>query len=221
MGEHVAGAAAEPHYRPFESTGQIPSPSPEPQWTTSHCIELLWYAVYTCANHEKRVAIQFDGRGIEHFLPQYEATSRWKDRRVLLKRPLFPGYLFVHLALSDRLQVQHVPGVVGLVGFSGAPSVVPEEEVQRVRELLGQGSRVEPHPFLRVGRRVRVKRGPLMGLEGILVRRKSGLRFVISVELIQRSMAVEMDEGDLEPLSAQGRRAFEPPKGPTELCSGP
>src|SRR5215470_9585975 len=94
-----------------------------------------WYAVYTNANHEKRVAEQFANRCIDHFLPQYEKVSRWKDRRVLLQRPLFPGYLFVHLALHNRLRVQQVPGVVGLVGFSGVPTAVPEEEVRRVREL--------------------------------------------------------------------------------------
>jgi len=160
-----------------------------------------WYAVYTCANHEKRVAAQFADRAIEHYLPQYHTVSRWKDRSVMLQRPLFPGYLFVRLALRSRLQVQQVPGVVGLLGSSGAPSVVPEEEMTRVRELLGQGRRVEPHPFLTVGRRVRVKSGPLAGIEGILVRRKSGLRFVVSVQLIQRSMAVEIDKADLEPMS--------------------
>jgi transcription antitermination factor NusG len=170
-------------------------------------VQPQWFAVYTCANHEKRVAEQFTNRGIAHFLPQYDTMSRWKDRRVLLQRPLFPGYLFVQLALRNRLQVQQVPGVVGLVGFNGAPTAIEEIEIARVRDLLGSGLRAEPHPFLTVGRRVRVKRGPLTGLEGILLRRKSRLRFVISVELIQRSMAVEMDEGDLEPLSTRAANA--------------
>lgn len=185
---------------PVES---IPPQSISPQWAEPH-----WYAVYTCANHEKRVAAQFAEREVEHYLPQYSTVSRWKDRRVMLQRPLFPGYLFVHLELRNKLEVQRVPGVVGLVGFRGSPSAVPEEEVQRVRELLGRGMRVEPHPFLTVGRRVRVKRGPLTGIEGILLRRKSGLRFVLSVELIQRSMAVEMDEADLEPGSTRVARGL-------------
>lgn len=157
-----------------------------------------WYALYTCANHEQRVAEQLTIRDIEHFLPQYESTSRWKDRKVLLHRPLFPGYLFVHLALRNRLRVQQVPGVVHLVGFNGTPTAVPEEELLQIREILNWGMRAEPHPLLTVGRRVRVKAGPLTGLQGILVRRKSKLRFVISVELIMRSMSVEMDERDLE-----------------------
>jgi len=206
MSDYPTVLVTEPLQRGFQPLAvSVPSPaiqsqSAAPQWTQPH-----WYAVYTCANHEKRVAAQFADRAIEHYLPQYSTVSRWKDRTVLLQRPLFPGYLFVHLELRNKLEVQRVPGVVGLVGFSGAPSVVPEEEVDRVRELLGQGVRVEPHPFLAVGRRVRVKRGPLSGLEGILVRRKSGLRFVLSVELIQRSMAVEMDEADLEPLAIHGK----------------
>ncbi|HXY13602.1 MAG TPA: UpxY family transcription antiterminator [Terriglobales bacterium] len=159
-----------------------------------------WYAVYTCANHERRIAEQFAARRIEHFLPQYESIRKWKDRKVRLQFPLFPGYLFVHLALRNRLQVQQVPGVVHLVGFNGTPTAIADEELLRIRDVMNRGMRAEPHPFLTVGRRVRVAAGPLVGLQGILVRRKSKLRFVISVELIMRSMAVEMDEGDLEPL---------------------
>src|SRR5690242_20771703 len=96
-----------------------------------------WYAVYTCANHEKRVADQFAGRGVEHFLPQYESARLWKDRKVLLQLPLFPGYLFVHLAAQEQLKVLQVPGVVRLVGFNAKPSAVPEEDVVRIREFLG------------------------------------------------------------------------------------
>jgi len=166
----------------------------------AHAVNPQWYAVYTCANHEHRVAEQFAIRDIEHFLPQYETMSRWKDRRVLLHRPLFPGYVFVHLALGNRLQVQQVPGVVHLVGFNGTPTAVPEDELLGIREVMNRGMRAKPHPFLTVGRRVRVKAGPLTGVQGILVRRKSKLRFVITVDLIMRSIAVEMDEGDLEAI---------------------
>lgn len=158
-----------------------------------------WYAIYTCANHERRVASQLERRGIEHFLPQYESMRRWKDRKVRLQRPLFPSYLFVRLPLSNRLRVQELPGVVRFVGFDGSPAVVSDDEVLRIREVLSGGSRAEPHPFLRVGRRVRVKTGPLVGLQGILVRRKNTLRLVVSVELIARSMSVEIDEVDVEP----------------------
>ena len=170
-------------------------------------LEEHWYAAYTRANHEKRVAEQLDLRAVKHFLPLYKTVRRWKDRRVCLEMPLFPGYVFVRLALVNRLSVLQVSGVVHLVGFDGSPAAVPEEDVLRVQELLSRGMRAEPHPFLRVGRRVRVMAGPLAGLEGILVRRKNRVRFVVSVELILRSIAVEVDEGDLEPISGEQRGA--------------
>lgn len=162
--------------------------------------EARWYAVYTCANHEKRVSDQFTGRNVEHFLPQYECVRRWKDRKVRLQLPLFPGYLFVRMTAPDRLRVLHVPGVVRLVGFNGSPTPMPQEDIQKIREFLGQGWRAEPHPYLQAGRRTRVARGPLAGMEGIVVRRKTRSRLVLSFDLIQRSMAIEMDEGDLVPL---------------------
>jgi transcription antitermination factor NusG len=159
--------------------------------------QVRWYAVYTCANHERRVADQFAGRGVEHFLPQYESVRRWKDRKVRLTLPLFPGYLFVHLAAPERLRVLQVPGVVRLVGFNGRPTPMLEEDLERIREFLGQGWRAEPHLYLQTGRRARVVRGPLTGMEGIVQRRKNRSRLVISFDVIQRSMAVEMDEADL------------------------
>jgi len=164
-------------------------------------LEPKWYAVYTCANHERRVAKQFAARGIDHFLPKYESIRKWKDRKVRLQLPLFPGYLFVHVALRNRLGVQQVPGVVHLVGFHGTPMAISEEDLARVREFLNRGFRAEPHPFVKVGRRVRASSGPLAGMEGIVVRRKNGNRFVISFELIQRAMAVDMDAVDLVHLT--------------------
>ncbi len=161
-----------------------------------------WYAVYTCANHEKRVADQFVSRSVDHFLPRYESVRRWKDRKVRLTLPLFPGYLFVHLAAQERLRVLQVPGVVRLVGFNGSPTPMPEEDLHRIREFLGQGWRAEPHPYLQVGRRARVVRGPLAGIEGIILRRKNRNRLVISFDLIQRSMAIEIDEADLAALKS-------------------
>jgi transcription antitermination factor NusG len=96
----------------------------------------LWYAAYTTANHEKRVAEQLAVRSVEHFLPQYASVRRWKDRRVRLELPLFPGYVFVRLALRDRLQVLKIPGVAKLVGFNGTPTALPEEEIATLRTSL-------------------------------------------------------------------------------------
>lgn len=160
-----------------------------------------WYAAYTSANHEKRVALQLGKRSVEHFLPLYESVRCWKDRRVKLEMPLFPGYVFVRMALRDRLRVLQVPGVAKLVGFDGTPAALPEEEMQALRASLESGMRVQPHPFLRVGRRVRVKSGTMTGLQGILKRKKGQSRLVVSVELIQRAMTLEIDEADLEPMA--------------------
>src|SRR5215472_4126998 len=149
-------------------------------------LEPHWYAAYTCANHERRVAAELGARAVEHFLPMYSSVRRWKDRRVHLDLPLFPGYVFVRLALRDRLRVLQIPSVVRLVGFNGLPAALPDTEMETLRSGLSERLRAEPHPFLTVGRRVRIRRGPFAGLEGILKRKKSNLRVVISLELIQR-----------------------------------
>jgi transcription antitermination factor NusG len=157
-----------------------------------------WYAAYTYANHEKRVAAEVGVRGVDCFLPLYSSVRRWRDRRVVLDLPLFPGYLFVRLALRDRLRVLEIPSVVHLVGFRGQPAALPDEEIETMRTSFTGGLGAEPHPFLTVGCRVRIKRGPFEGLEGILKRRKKNLRVVLSLELIQRSVALDVDAADLE-----------------------
>jgi len=160
-----------------------------------------WYATYTSAQHERRVANHLAGRCVEHFLPTYPSVRRWKDRKKVLDLPLFPGYIFVRIDLKDRLRVLEIPGVVRLVGFNGLPTALPDEEVNRLGSALEHaGALIRPHPYLVAGRRVRIKSGPLAGIEGILLRRKGNFRFVISIEMIQRSVAVEMAEVDLEPL---------------------
>ena len=187
---------------PVEESVRVTS---EAQWTgaalpaeyPAEYLEPRWYAAYTSANHEKRVADQLRVREVQHFLPTYSSVRRWKDRRVTLDLPLFPGYVFVRMALRERLRVLQVPGVARLVGFNGTPTALPEEEIEALRAGFAHGVPAEPHPFLTAGRRVRVTAGPLAGMRGILVRRKKQMRFVVSVELIQRSVAVEIDEGDL------------------------
>jgi transcription antitermination factor NusG len=172
---------------------------PESAVLPAEYLEPRWYAAYSYANHEKRVAEQLAQRSVEHFLPLYESVRRWKDRRVRLELPLFPGYVFVHLALRDRLRVLQIPSVVRLVGFGGLPAALPDEQVEILRAGLAGQLRAEPHPLLTVGRRVRIVRGPLAGLAGILQRKKSNFRFVLSVELIQRAIAVDVDAADVQP----------------------
>jgi transcription antitermination factor NusG len=176
------------------TTKQVGYPDISPSF-----FEPLWYAVYTNANHEKRVAQQLGQRSIEHFLPLYDSVRRWKDRRVRLQMPLFPGYIFVRFALRDRVQVLQTPSVAQLVSFSGRPAPLPEEDIQAIQSCLKHGRKVEPHPYLQAGRRARVRSGPLRGMEGIILRRKNRTRFVLSFDLIMRSVAVEIDETELVP----------------------
>jgi transcription antitermination factor NusG len=163
----------------------------------------LWYAAYTRANHEKRVAQQLSARSVEHFLPLYQSVRHWKDRRVQLQLPLFPGYVFVRLALRDRLQVLEIPSVARLVGFNGTPTPLPDGEIEALKASLERGVRAMPHPYLKVGRRVRVIAGPLEGLEGIVIRKKNRLRFILSLNLIRSSAAVEIEAADLESIPAR------------------
>jgi transcription antitermination factor NusG len=164
--------------------------------------EPQWFAAYTCANHEKRVAMELSVRGVEHFLPLYSSVRRWKDRRVQLELPLFPGYVFVRLPLCERLRVLQIPSVVRLVGFGGLPVPLPNEEMELMRSGLSQSAGVLPYPFLTVGHRVRITEGPFAGLEGVLKRKKSSLRVVISLELIQRSIMVDVDSENVRPIPA-------------------
>lgn len=170
-----------------------------PELPLNYC-EPLWYAAYTCANHEKRVAEHLTRRSVEHFLPLYDTIRKWKTRQVHLQLPLFHGYIFVRLALRDRLNVLQSPGVVKLVGFNGIPTPLPQEEIETLRSGLLNGVRASPHPFLIVGRRVKIRCGPLEGLEGILVRKKTRTRFVISLNLVMRSVAVDIEGGAVEPV---------------------
>jgi transcription antitermination factor NusG len=160
-----------------------------------------WYALYTAPRHEKYLADQINRQGIACFLPLYRSIRRWKDRRKELALVLFPGYVFVRMALQNRLRVLQLPGAVRLVTFNGQPAVLPEEEVENLRSRLVNSGNIEPHPYLTAGRHVRVRSGPLQGLEGIILRTKERCRIVLSIHLIMRSVAVEVDDGDLEFIS--------------------
>ena len=164
------------------------------------CAEVRWYVAQTSCHHEKRVAQQLASRGIQHFLPLYEKVSRWKDRRVRLQMPLFPGYIFVRMPLRERLRALEISSVACLVGFGGVATPMPDFEIDALQKGLASQLRAEPHPYLRVGRCVRIKSGPLAGLEGILIRKKGSLRFVLSVDLIQRSVAADVDVADIAPV---------------------
>ena len=157
-----------------------------------------WYAAYTRGRHEKSVAKQLHEKCIEHFLPLYRSVRRWKDRRTELELTLFPGYVFVHIDLQDRLPVLRIPGIVRFVSFRDQPAALDDRDIDVLRKGLRNGLSTEPWPYLRAGRRVGVKGGPLAGFTGFVVRRKDKFRVVLSIDLIQRSVAVEVDACDLE-----------------------
>ncbi|HZT70966.1 MAG TPA: UpxY family transcription antiterminator [Terriglobia bacterium] len=190
--------AAVPHALITPATGLLQRPYESPRASLA-ARKARWYAAYTRSRHEKTVAHQLTSKGIETFLPLYETVRRWKNGDHRVQLPLFPGYAFARIELDDRLAVLKVPGVVRLVGFNGTPVPLEDAEVEGLREMLASGVRAVPHPYLTEGRRVRITAGPLAGREGILVRRKGAVRVVISIDLIQRSVLVDLDASELEP----------------------
>jgi transcriptional antiterminator NusG len=162
--------------------------------------EPLWYAIHTRSRHEKVVRDQFAAKEITHLLPLHRKRSRWKDRVKMIEVPLFGGYIFAHFALQNKLQVLQTVGVVRLVGLHGTAEPVPEEQIETIRKMVAYDLPYDPHPYLKEGMLVRVVRGPLQGAEGILVEKKKNYRFVISIDLIQKAVAVDIDSADVEPV---------------------
>lgn len=170
-----------------------------------------WYALYTRHQHEKTVAGMLEGKGFEVFLPLYAAAHRWQDRVKRLLLPLFPGYLFIRSAPDRRMHARITPGVIQLVP-GDRPIPIAQAEIEGLRQLEARRSAVQPHPFLKTGDWVRVKNGPLEGIEGILAHWKGGYRLVLSVDLLQQSAAVEIDASIVE-------RARRPERVPAKyLC---
>jgi transcription antitermination factor NusG len=159
-----------------------------------------WFAAYTTTRHEKAVAEHFAMRNIEAFLPLYKTQRLWKNGcRMNLELPLFPSYVFVRVPVRERVRVLEVPGVLSLVSTAGKPVPLPESDIEALRSSL-PFIKCEPHPYLKVGELVRVKSGSLEGMEGILLRKKGLLRVVISLDLIMKSVAVEVDADNVEPI---------------------
>lgn len=163
-----------------------------------------WYALYTRHQHEKMASDILAAKGFEVFLPLYPAVHQWKDRRKKLCLPLFPCYVFIHVAMDRSLPILTTPGVHTFVGTSGRAAPIPDDEIEGIRRTIEYFLRVEPHPFLRTGDWVRVKAGPLEGIEGILVRKTKQCRLVLSVEMLGKSVAMEIDPAIVERVAARG-----------------
>jgi transcription antitermination factor NusG len=170
--------------------------------TASVSDEPVWYAAYTKHQHEKKAAAYFSRNGFEVFLPLYASANRWKDRTQIVSLPLFPCYVFLKTSLARKLDILRTPGVFGLVGTAGGAVSIPDSDLETVRRVTESRARIEPHPYLNCGDRVRVRVGPLAGAEGILTKVKNKYRVVVSIELLQKAVAVEVDLNSLERLRA-------------------
>jgi transcription antitermination factor NusG len=155
-----------------------------------------WFALQTHSRHEKIVRTELTKRDIEQFLPTVKRLSQWKDRKKEIEFPLFPGYCFARFSLESRLAVLQSPGVVHIVGSRG-PEPIPDSEIESLRIVMNTGARYETYPGLREGSLVEVKQGPLQGVKGVLVRHARPYRLVLSIKLIQRVVAVEVDASDV------------------------
>jgi transcription antitermination factor NusG len=167
-----------------------------------------WYALYTRHQHEKTVAQILTNKGFETLLPLYQAPRRWQDRVKLLSLPLFPCYVFLKGGLERRLDIMRTPGIYALVSSAGQPAPIPHAQIDAIRRGIESGAHVEPHPLLKSGDWVRVKSGPLQGIRGILVRRKTLYRLVLSVEMLGKAAAVEIDAFLLERLNPKSPGAY-------------
>lgn len=159
-----------------------------------------WFAVRVRSNQERIAAAHLRERGFEEFSPSCKVERRWSDRKKEIDQFLFPGYVFCRLDPSNRLPVLTAPGVVDLIGFGKIPAAVPDHEIDAIRRMVQSGLFVMPWPFLKVGHRVLIERGPLAGLEGILDEVKGKCRLVVSVDLLQRSVSAEVDRDWIRPL---------------------
>jgi len=165
-----------------------------------------WYAIRTRSRHEKVAARELDAQGIPVFLPVVTSVRQWSDRRTQVELPLFPGYAFVRVSYfsGDRVRVLRATGVVSFVGQTAVGTSIPDEQIETIRTILIRRVPVKDHPFLDVGQRVRVRNGSLSGVEGILLAVKGSRSLVISVEPIQRSLCISLDDYDVETIAGQG-----------------
>lgn len=161
---------------------------------------LPWFAVRVRSNCERTAAMHLRERGYEEFAPCFKAQRQWSDRKKIIDQFLFPGYVFARLNPENRLPVLSAPGVVGMVGFGKVPCPIPDREIDGIRALVQSGLLVQPWPFLQIGERVLIERGPLAGVEGLLEQVKGRYRLVVSVELLQRAVSAEVDRDWVRPL---------------------
>jgi len=160
-----------------------------------------WYVLFVRTNQEKRVAEGLGERGLEHLLPCYSSLRQWKDRKVRLDMPLFPGYVFVRLPLIERLRALTVPQVIGMIGKKESPAAVSPEEIDWIRSGVAEG-KAEPHEYPRAGQRVMITEGVMRGMQGILLQMRNSTRVVVSLDSIARAFVVEVEASKVKVIAA-------------------
>jgi len=166
-------------------------------------LEQRWYAIHVRSRHEFKVFDRLSKKGLEAFLPVVERLRKWKDRKKLIAFPIFPGYLFVHIVnnTQERLHVLKIEGVVRLLGSSShCPEPIPDEQIISLKKLVENKKELDPYPYLNKGQRVRIKRGPLTGVEGILVEKLGKHMLVLSVDVLRQGVALTIDAADVEKI---------------------
>jgi transcription antitermination factor NusG len=171
--------------------------------------QLPWFALQVRTRHESGVATFLENSGYELFLPLYTARRRWSDRIKKVETPLFPGYLFCKFDPQDRLPIIKAPGVIQIAGYNRTPIPVEEPEIRAIQALMASGLPNQPWPFMGIGDRVRIEAGPLRGHEGTLVEFKGSHRLVLSITLLQRAVAVEIDSAFVEALCSRSAGRLE------------
>ncbi|MDZ7400784.1 MAG: UpxY family transcription antiterminator [candidate division KSB1 bacterium] len=159
-----------------------------------------WYAIYTQSRHEKKIARLLSEKGLTNYLPLIEVYHRWSDRYQKVLTPLFSCYVFVFMALRDRFKVLQTDGVIKLVSFNGQPATIPDHQIDAIKRIMTEKMRIDPINCFVTGKKVRVRQGPLKGIEGTLVHKNNKNRFVIAIDGIRQALSIEIDYRDLEIL---------------------
>jgi transcription antitermination factor NusG len=156
-----------------------------------------WFATTVRPQHEATVVRWFKERGLDGFSPTYPVTKQWSDRKKTLRQPLFSGYVFCRFASSDCSTVLNTPGVRSIISFGGQPAVVPDREIEQISAMIDSGRPLQPWPYLDRGKKIRIERGPLKGIEGLIVGPEDDCRIVVSVTFLKRSVSVSVDRESL------------------------
>jgi transcription antitermination factor NusG len=179
----------------------MPRPAVDAAFGNSHEETAPWYALTVKHQHERTTEMALGERGFEAFSPMYRSRRQWSDRTKEIELPLFAGYVFCRVPGAARTRVLNTPAIWRIVEFGGRPAAIADTEIEALRAVVASRLRMRPWPHLKAGDRVRIERGPLRGIEGVLIREKDALELVVGVELLRRSVAVQIDAAAVVPVA--------------------